>query len=69
MATSVEEKTPLVGAEGNKFYFKNLEKRGSGYGSTADVDGGQVVETLPRGSTEEDFAPRALSSSKVSDVM
>mmetsp|Transcript_529 Transcript_529/g.1263 ORF Transcript_529/g.1263 Transcript_529/m.1263 type:complete len:222 (-) Transcript_529:226-891(-) len=64
MVTSVEEKTPLVGAEGNKFYFNNLEKSGSGYGSTADVDGGQVVETLPRGSTEEDFAPRSLSSSK-----
>ncbi|VEU33989.1 unnamed protein product [Pseudo-nitzschia multistriata] len=60
-----KESTPLLqkNGDGNNFYFKKLQKEGSSYDSTTDADGGHVVETLPHGSSEEDFAPRALGES------
>jgi hypothetical protein len=65
------ESTPLLqkNGEGNTYYFEKLETKGSFFQSTADQDGGKMVETLPPGSNENDFAPRALgASSKVSSV-
>mmetsp|Transcript_30223 Transcript_30223/g.64809 ORF Transcript_30223/g.64809 Transcript_30223/m.64809 type:complete len:116 (-) Transcript_30223:1995-2342(-) len=63
------ETTPLLQKKGDNktYYFKKIEKKGSSFQATSDGDGGRVVETLPVGSTEEDFAPRTLgASSKVS---
>ncbi len=69
-----QEKTPLLsgGNNNNKnaYYFQTVEKKGSNFRATSDQDGGQMVETLPAGSTEEDFAPRIIGiSNKVSDVI
>lgn len=64
MATSGgKESTPLL-ANKNAYYFKDNEKRnGTGsYESVNDGDGGKVIETLPEGSNEKDFAPRTLGS-------
>ena len=64
-----QESTPLLQkkGEGSTYYFQKPEKTGSYFRSTTDEDGGQVVESLPQGSTEEDFAPKTLGvSSKVS---
>ena len=66
-----QESTPLIAknGEGNAYYFQEIEKKGSGFQSTRDEDGGKTVETLPSGSTVQDFAPRTLgASTKVSDV-
>lgn len=59
------ESTPLLqkNGEGNTYYFEKLETKGSFFQSTADQDGGKMVETLPPGSNENDFAPRALGAS------
>ena len=68
--SSQQESTPLLqskGGEGNTYYFQKVEKNGSSLRAATDPDGGQMIETLPPGSTEEDFAPRALGiSNKVS---
>ena len=66
-----KESTPLLqkNGEGSTYYFEKVEKKGSSFQSTTDGDGGQVVETLPPGASEEDFAPRTLGvSNKVSGV-
>ncbi|MGK3738419.1 MAG: hypothetical protein ACI8RD_008008 [Bacillariaceae sp.] len=56
------ESAPLL-SNNNTYYFKKHERNGGGsYESVSDGDGGQVVETLPPGSNEEDFAPRALGT-------
>mmetsp|Transcript_12422 Transcript_12422/g.28719 ORF Transcript_12422/g.28719 Transcript_12422/m.28719 type:complete len:212 (+) Transcript_12422:218-853(+) len=59
------ETTPLLQKKGDNktYYFKKIEKKGSSFQATSDGDGGRVVETLPVGSTEEDFAPRTLGAS------
>lgn len=66
----MEESSPLIlpsNASGNdsssKYYF--LNKGGAGYqGGTTnavrDADGGNVVEGMPEGAREEEFAPREL---------
>jgi len=63
VAGNNEEGTPLLGGN-NTYYFKKNEKKNAAgnYESVSDGDGGQVVETLPSGSTEEDFAPRTLGT-------
>ena len=65
-----QERTPLLGSnggEGNTYYFQKVEKNGSTMRDATDPDGGQMIETLPPGSTEEDFAPKTLGkSNKVS---
>ena len=60
-----KESTPLLQKKGESktYYFQKLEKRGSSFQSTRDEDGGRMVETLPMGSTEKDFAPRTLGAS------
>jgi len=64
VAHNKEEGTPLLAAGNSTFYFKKNEKKNAtgNYESVSDGDGGQVVETLPSGSTEEDFAPRTLGT-------
>lgn len=63
MVSNNKESTPLL-PNNNTYYFKNSERNGGGgsYESVSDGDAGQVVETLPPGSNEEDFAPRALGT-------
>jgi len=64
------ENTPLVrrssnGSNGKTFYAVSSSvrsKEAAGYDSVRDNDGGQVVETLPEGAKEDDFAPRTLGS-------
>ena len=57
------EQTPLVppsNASGNgssKYYFLNSTE-----GDPRSLDGGEEIETVPEGTTEEEFAPRVLSS-------
>ena len=67
-----QENTPLLqkNGEGNTYYFEKLETKGSSFfQSTTDQDGGKMVESIPPGSNENDFAPRTLgASSKVSWV-
>jgi len=62
-----QENTPLLRKKGegnnNAYYFKELDKKGSFFQSPTNGDGGQMFETLPLGSTEEDFAPRTLGIS------
>jgi len=64
VAGNSEEGIPLL-SNNNTYYFKKNEKKNAGgnYESVNDGDGGQVVEALPSGSTEEDFAPRTLGTS------
>ena len=69
MSSSQQENTPLLqkNGEGNTYYFKKIERKGSSFQATSDQDGGQMIETLPQGATEQAFAPRTLgASSKVS---
>jgi hypothetical protein len=67
---AIQENTPLLqkNGEGNTYYFEKLETKGSSFfQSTTDQDGGKMVESIPPGSSENDFAPRTLgASSKVS---
>ena len=61
-----KESTPLLQkneGEGSTYYFEKIERKGSSFQSTNNVDGGQVVETLPSGANEGDFAPRTLGVS------
>mmetsp|Transcript_11797 Transcript_11797/g.27987 ORF Transcript_11797/g.27987 Transcript_11797/m.27987 type:complete len:212 (-) Transcript_11797:308-943(-) len=60
-----QENTPLLSHKGenNTYYFQEIDKRGSSFRSRRDQDGGKEVETLPPGSTEDDFAPRSLDAS------
>lgn len=62
------EKTPLLpsnasGSESSKYYFlNNTSDRGGTTDAVRDGDGGPVHETLPPGSTAEEFAPRVIGS-------
>eukprot|EP00531_Pseudo-nitzschia_arenysensis_P011300 CAMPEP_0116141732 /NCGR_PEP_ID=MMETSP0329-20121206/14534_1 /TAXON_ID=697910 /ORGANISM="Pseudo-nitzschia arenysensis, Strain B593" /LENGTH=214 /DNA_ID=CAMNT_0003636925 /DNA_START=46 /DNA_END=690 /DNA_ORIENTATION=+ len=60
-----QEKTPLLNSGNNKnaYYFQTVEKKGNSFRATSDQDGGKMVETLPAGSTEADFAPRVIGTS------
>lgn len=63
---AVQENTPLLqkNGEGNTYYFEKLETKGSSFfQSTTDQDGGKMVESIPPGSNENDFAPRTLGAS------
>ncbi|CAB9512331.1 Vacuolar transporter chaperone 1 [Seminavis robusta] len=65
------EKTPLLpsnagGIESSKYYFlKDGSQQGGTTESVRDADGGPVHETLPSGSTPEEFAPRVIGSPAV----
>lgn len=68
------ESSPLLpsnasGSKSSKWYF--LGKSDDNYvggitNSVRDGDGGEVVETLPEGATEDEFAPRELAPNAVS---
>ena len=51
------------GNESSKYYFlnsANTEYEGGTTQAVRDGDGGHVVEGLPQGATEDEFAPRNL---------
>ena len=62
-----KENTPLLArnpSESSKYYFlgKSSESyQGGTTNAVRDADGQQVVETVPEGTTEDEFAPRMLS--------
>lgn len=66
--TMPSEASPLLpsnasGAESSKYYFLKKESRGGGTNDAVrDEDGEPVHENLPRGATEEEFAPRVIGS-------
>jgi hypothetical protein len=74
---SQQETAPLLGGSngnnnGGTYYFNNktssdVKESAGKYESVSDTDGGQVVESLPRGASAQDFEPRMIGSgSKVS---
>ena len=62
------EKSPLLpsnasGAESSKYYFLRDENhQGGTTDAVRDGDGAPVHETLPPGSSAEEFAPRVIGS-------
>jgi hypothetical protein len=66
----MQEKTPLLSpsvGESGKFYFvgkSNEDYQGGKTVAVRDADGQQVVEGLPPGSSEQEFAPRILTHHK-----
>lgn len=51
------------GSESSKYYFLNKtdDYQGGTTGAVRDSDGGGVVEGIPQGATEDEFAPRPLT--------
>jgi hypothetical protein len=72
---SSREQTPLLssapsngGGESSTFYFVgkiNEDYQGGRTQAVRDADGQQVVEGLPPGTSEQEFAPRPLAHHKV----
>lgn len=61
------ETTPLVapspaGGSTSSYYFLDREPSFAGESASRDADGGEVIETLPRGTVEAEFAPRPVGS-------
>ena len=61
---SASEKTSLLpsnaSGSGPSYYFLKGEATGGASDLVRDADGGQVIEIVPEGATDEDFASRPV---------
>jgi len=72
---SKSEKSPLLATGSPRsYYFLKGEPTEGQSTAVRDADGGEVIEVVPEGATEDDFASRAISpsikrvSSKVKNI-
>lgn len=61
---SKSEKAPLLSSDSPRsYYFLKGEPTEGQTNAVRDADGGEVIEVAPEGTTEDDFASRAISPS------